>query len=173
MCVSRLESFPDALSVNATREALGVAFSKWSDVAPLSFTEVRRRDADITIGTAHPGSRPQLLSVDSVRAPAPAPACVCVRQPPSRRAFVCTRKGFYALNHSDCGSSPLHPCFDGVNGELAHAFLPPRGEIHFDKDELWIVGRSRFSWRRGTGPPPACAALAPPAHLGFCAQARG
>uniref|UniRef100_A0A3Q3D7E2 Matrix metallopeptidase 23bb n=1 Tax=Hippocampus comes TaxID=109280 RepID=A0A3Q3D7E2_HIPCM len=102
----RLESFPDTLSANATREALGVAFSKWSDVSPLSFTEVRRRDADITIG-------------------------------------------FYALNHSDCGSSPLHPCFDGVNGELAHAFLPPRGEIHFDKDELWIVGRSRFSWRRG------------------------
>ncbi|XP_077421155.1 matrix metallopeptidase 23bb isoform X2 [Vanacampus margaritifer] len=102
----RLESFPDTLSADATREAFRLAFSKWSDVSPLGFTEVRRRQADITIG-------------------------------------------FYAWNHSDCGSSPLHPCFDGVNGELAHAFLPPRGDIHFDKHEFWIVGRSRFSWRRG------------------------
>ncbi|KAM9813136.1 matrix metallopeptidase 23bb isoform X5 [Syngnathus typhle] len=102
----RLESFPDTLSADATRQGLSSAFSKWSDVSPLSFTEVRQRDADITIG-------------------------------------------FYALNHSDCASSPLHPCFDGINGELAHAFLPPRGEIHFDKHEFWIIGRSRFSWSRG------------------------
>ncbi|XP_061538139.1 matrix metallopeptidase 23bb [Phycodurus eques] len=102
----RLESFPNTLSADATRKALGAAFSKWSDVSPLSFTEVHGCAADISIG-------------------------------------------FYAFNHSDCRSSPLHPCFDGVNGELAHAFLPPRGEIHFDKHEMWIVGRSRFSWKRG------------------------
>ncbi|XP_061682757.1 matrix metallopeptidase 23bb isoform X5 [Syngnathoides biaculeatus] len=102
----RLESFPNTLSADATRKALGAAFAKWSDVSPLSFTEVLGRHADISIG-------------------------------------------FYAFNHSDCQTSPLHPCFDGVNGELAHAFLPPRGEIHFDDHELWIVGRSRFSWKRG------------------------
>nr|XP_061811899.1 matrix metalloproteinase-23-like [Nerophis lumbriciformis] len=102
----RLESFPDTLSADATRKAFGLAFSIWSDVSPLSFTEVHNRTADITVG-------------------------------------------FYASNHSDCWSSPLHPCFDGANGELAHAFLPPRGEIHLDKHEFWIVGRSRFSWRHG------------------------
>lgn len=43
----------------------------------------------------------------------------------------------------------MHPCFDGLNGELAHAFLPPRGEIHFDNHEFWILGKSRFSWKQG------------------------
>ncbi|XP_056421588.1 matrix metalloproteinase-23-like [Hyla sarda] len=57
--------------------------------------------------------------------------------------------GFYSFNHSDCWESPLHPCFDGLNGELAHAFLPPRGEIHFDNHEFWVLGPSRFSWNQG------------------------
>uniref|UniRef100_A0A8C4X5Y1 Matrix metallopeptidase 23bb n=1 Tax=Erpetoichthys calabaricus TaxID=27687 RepID=A0A8C4X5Y1_ERPCA len=57
--------------------------------------------------------------------------------------------GFYTFNHSDCWTTPLHPCFDGLNGELAHAFLPPHGEIHFDNHEFWILGRSRFSWTQG------------------------
>ncbi|XP_069053418.1 matrix metallopeptidase 23bb isoform X2 [Lepisosteus oculatus] len=59
------------------------------------------------------------------------------------------RIGFYTFNHTDCWTSPLHPCFDGLNGELAHAFLPPRGEIHFDNHEFWVLGRSRFSWKQG------------------------
>ncbi|KAJ1087432.1 hypothetical protein NDU88_000604 [Pleurodeles waltl] len=57
--------------------------------------------------------------------------------------------GFYTFNHTDCWFSPLHPCFDGLDGELAHAFLPPRGDIHFDNHEFWILGRSRFSWKQG------------------------
>ncbi|XP_028321054.1 matrix metallopeptidase 23bb [Gouania willdenowi] len=102
----RIVVFPNTLSKDDTRRALRMAFTKWSDVSPLSFTEVTHGNADITIG-------------------------------------------FYPSNHSDCWASPLHPCFDGLNGELAHAFLPPRAEIHFDNQEFWILGRSRFSWRQG------------------------
>ncbi|XP_054838687.1 matrix metalloproteinase-23-like [Eublepharis macularius] len=69
------------------------------------------------------------------------------RLPPTQQADITI--GFYTFNHTDCWFSPLHPCFDGLNGELAHAFLPPRGEIHFDNHEFWILGRSRFSWKQG------------------------
>ncbi|XP_076133644.1 matrix metalloproteinase-23 isoform X2 [Alosa pseudoharengus] len=57
--------------------------------------------------------------------------------------------GFYPVNHTDCLQSYLHHCFDGITGELAHAFFPPTGEIHFDDDEYWILGNMRFSWRKG------------------------
>ncbi|XP_073345205.1 matrix metallopeptidase 23bb isoform X3 [Pagrus major] len=104
----RIIKFPNTLNVEDTRKAISIAFTKWSDVSPLSFTEVTNGNAtaDITIG-------------------------------------------FYTFNHTDCWWSPLHPCFDGLNGELAHAFLPPRGEIHFDNHEFWILGKSRFSWKQG------------------------
>ncbi|XP_067362345.1 matrix metallopeptidase 23bb isoform X1 [Channa argus] len=104
----RIIQFPNTLNVEDTRKAISIAFTKWSDVSPLSFTEVLEGNTtvDITIG-------------------------------------------FYTFNHTDCWWSPLHPCFDGLNGELAHAFLPPRGEIHFDNHEFWILGKSRFSWKQG------------------------
>ncbi|KAG7332231.1 hypothetical protein KOW79_004065 [Hemibagrus wyckioides] len=57
--------------------------------------------------------------------------------------------GFYPVNHTDCLKSYLHHCFDGITGELAHAFFPPTGEIHFDDDEYWILGNMRFSWKKG------------------------
>uniref|UniRef100_F6SD76 Matrix metalloproteinase-23 n=1 Tax=Ornithorhynchus anatinus TaxID=9258 RepID=F6SD76_ORNAN len=57
--------------------------------------------------------------------------------------------GFYPINHTDCLVSLLHHCFDGTTGELAHAFFPPTGEIHFDDSEYWIVGNTRFSWKKG------------------------
>ncbi|XP_075719788.1 matrix metalloproteinase-23-like [Rhinoderma darwinii] len=66
---------------------------------------------------------------------------------PKQESDLCI--GFYSFNHSDCWASPLHPCFDGLDGELAHAFLPPRGEIHFDNHEFWVLGPSRFSWKQG------------------------
>nr|XP_020669175.1 matrix metalloproteinase-23-like [Pogona vitticeps] len=69
------------------------------------------------------------------------------RLPATQRADITI--GFYTFNHTDCWFSPTHPCFDGLNGELAHAFLPPHGEIHFDNHEFWILGRSRFSWKQG------------------------
>ncbi|XP_061575974.1 matrix metallopeptidase 23bb isoform X2 [Cololabis saira] len=102
----RIIQFPSTLNRVDTRKAISVAFTKWSDVSPLSFREVTDGNVDITIG-------------------------------------------FYTFNHSDCWFSALHPCFDGLNGELAHAFLPPRGEIHFDNHEFWILGKSRFSWKQG------------------------
>ncbi|KAI3356699.1 hypothetical protein L3Q82_003383 [Scortum barcoo] len=57
--------------------------------------------------------------------------------------------GFYPVNHTDCLQSYLHHCFDGITGELAHAFFPPTGEIHFDDHEYWILGNMRFSWKKG------------------------
>ncbi|XP_071736466.1 metalloendoproteinase 5-MMP-like [Rutidosis leptorrhynchoides] len=41
--------------------------------------------------------------------------------------------GFYNGNHGD-GED-----FDGVLGTLAHAFAPPRGLLHLDSDETWII----------------------------------
>ncbi|KFQ82070.1 Matrix metalloproteinase-23, partial [Phoenicopterus ruber ruber] len=57
--------------------------------------------------------------------------------------------GFYSINHTDCLESLIHHCFDGTTGELAHAFFPPNGEIHFDDHEYWILGHTRFSWKKG------------------------
>lgn len=57
--------------------------------------------------------------------------------------------GFYPVNHTDCLQSYLHHCFDGITGELAHAFFPSTGEIHFDDHEYWILGNMRFSWKKG------------------------
>lgn len=103
----KIEKFPSTLNKADTRKAIAIAFVMWSDVSPLTFTELpTHKDADITIG-------------------------------------------FYTFNHTDCWFAPLHPCFDGLNGELAHAFLPPLGKIHFDNHEFWILGKSRFSWKQG------------------------
>ncbi|XP_038673103.1 matrix metallopeptidase 23bb [Scyliorhinus canicula] len=103
----KIVQFPSTLNKEDTRKAIAIAFIMWSDVSPLTFTEVPpQKDADIKIG-------------------------------------------FYTFNHTDCWFAPLHPCFDGLNGELGHAFLPPLGDIHFDNHEFWILGKSRFSWKQG------------------------
>ncbi|XP_063091369.1 matrix metalloproteinase-23 isoform X2 [Cavia porcellus] len=59
------------------------------------------------------------------------------------------RIGFYPANHTDCLVSALHHCFDGPTGELAHAFFPPHGGIHFDDSEYWVLGPTRYSWKKG------------------------
>ncbi|KAK7817241.1 hypothetical protein U0070_004378 [Myodes glareolus] len=56
--------------------------------------------------------------------------------------------GFYPVNHTDCMVSALHHCFDGPTGELAHAFFPPHGGIHFDDSEYWVLGPTRYSWKK-------------------------
>ncbi|MFS7984142.1 putative envelysin [Helianthus anomalus] len=52
--------------------------------------------------------------------------------------------GFYAGDHGD-GEE-----FDGVLVTLAHAFAPPRGLLHLDNEETWIVG-DIFGSGSGTG----------------------
>ncbi|XP_048205952.1 matrix metalloproteinase-23 [Perognathus longimembris pacificus] len=59
------------------------------------------------------------------------------------------RIGFYPVNHTDCLVSTRHHCFDGPTGELAHAFFPPHGGIHFDDSEYWVLGPTRYSWKKG------------------------
>ncbi|XP_045404712.1 matrix metalloproteinase-23 isoform X2 [Lemur catta] len=59
------------------------------------------------------------------------------------------RIGFYPATHTDCLASALHHCFDGPTGELAHAFFPPHGGIHFDDSEYWVLGPTRYSWKKG------------------------
>ncbi|XP_068014343.1 matrix metalloproteinase-23 isoform X3 [Melanerpes formicivorus] len=78
--------------------------------------------------------------------------------------------GFYSINHTDCLESLIHHCFDGTTGELAHAFFPPNGEIHFDDHEYWILGNTRFSWKKGCMDRlPMCPAWA---QKGFCERRR-
>uniref|UniRef100_A0A8D2Q5X3 Matrix metallopeptidase 23B n=1 Tax=Varanus komodoensis TaxID=61221 RepID=A0A8D2Q5X3_VARKO len=67
--------------------------------------------------------------------------------PPSKASDL--KIGFYSINHTDCVESDIHQCFDGTTGELAHAFFPQNGEIHFDDHEYWILGKTRFSWKKG------------------------
>ncbi|XP_055112010.1 matrix metalloproteinase-28 isoform X6 [Symphalangus syndactylus] len=49
------------------------------------------------------------------------------------------RLTFFQGDHND----GLGNAFDGPGGALAHAFLPRRGEAHFDKDERWSLSRRR------------------------------
>lgn len=65
--------------------------------------------------------------------------------------------------------SALHHCFDGPTGELAHAFFPPHGGIHFDDSEYWVLGPTRYSWKKGDGGRPP----GDPRALGSRWRARG
>lgn len=49
---SRITTFPNTLSKDDTRKAISIAFTKWSDVSPLTFTEITdpNKSADIIIG---------------------------------------------------------------------------------------------------------------------------
>lgn len=63
---SRIIKFPNTLNKEDTRKAISIAFTKWSDVSPLTFTEVTNGSAtaDITIGTSQrkdPNKLPRLL----------------------------------------------------------------------------------------------------------------
>uniref|UniRef100_A0A8C2M2D3 Matrix metallopeptidase 28 (epilysin) n=1 Tax=Cricetulus griseus TaxID=10029 RepID=A0A8C2M2D3_CRIGR len=49
------------------------------------------------------------------------------------------RLTFFQGDHND----GLANAFDGPGGALAHAFLPRRGEAHFDRDERWSLSRRR------------------------------
>ncbi|KAF4012079.1 hypothetical protein G4228_003295 [Cervus hanglu yarkandensis] len=49
------------------------------------------------------------------------------------------RLAFFQGDHND----GLSNAFDGPGGALAHAFLPRRGEAHFDRDERWSLSRRR------------------------------
>ncbi|KAF6095476.1 matrix metallopeptidase 28 [Phyllostomus discolor] len=49
------------------------------------------------------------------------------------------RLTFFQGDHND----GLSNAFDGPGGALAHAFLPRRGEAHFDGDEHWSLSRCR------------------------------
>ncbi|XP_014445603.1 matrix metalloproteinase-28 isoform X3 [Tupaia chinensis] len=49
------------------------------------------------------------------------------------------RLTFFQGDHND----GLGNAFDGPGGALAHAFLPRRGEAHFDLDERWSLSRRR------------------------------
>ncbi|XP_040496916.1 matrix metalloproteinase-28 isoform X4 [Ursus maritimus] len=49
------------------------------------------------------------------------------------------RLTFFQGDHND----GLGNAFDGPGGALAHAFLPRRGEAHFDRDERWTLSRRR------------------------------
>lgn len=49
----RITKFPNTLNVEDTRKAISIAFTKWSDVSPLTFTEIidGNATADITMGS--------------------------------------------------------------------------------------------------------------------------
>uniref|UniRef100_A0A671G9W5 Matrix metallopeptidase 28 n=1 Tax=Rhinolophus ferrumequinum TaxID=59479 RepID=A0A671G9W5_RHIFE len=49
------------------------------------------------------------------------------------------RLTFFQGDHND----GLSNAFDGPGGALAHAFLPRRGEAHFDREEHWSLSRRR------------------------------
>ncbi|KAF7461880.1 Hypothetical predicted protein [Marmota monax] len=126
----RILSFPrNLLSPRETRRGLAAAFRMWSDVSPFSFREVAPE-------------QPSDLRIGGRCAPAPA-------QPRGLYLSSPLSTGFYPANHTDCLVSALHHCFDGPTGELAHAFFPPHGGIHFDDSEHWVLGPTRYSWKKG------------------------
>ncbi|XP_012589990.1 PREDICTED: matrix metalloproteinase-23 [Condylura cristata] len=90
-----------------------------------------------SVPEASPGARKQAAPPQDAHADTPL------------RALTPLPAGFYPANHTDCLASALHHCFDGPTGELAHAFFPPHGGIHFDDSEYWVLGPTRYSWKKG------------------------
>uniref|UniRef100_A0A7N9CYB4 Matrix metallopeptidase 23B n=1 Tax=Macaca fascicularis TaxID=9541 RepID=A0A7N9CYB4_MACFA len=125
----RILSFPrNLLSPRETRRALAAAFRMWSDVSPSA----------------------------SERWPRAA------QRPPDRWAPAPPRPGRARLASQPC--APLRllpdqphglpglraaPLLRWPHGELAHAFFPPHGGIHFDDSEYWVLGPTRYSWKKG------------------------
>ncbi|KAL8188167.1 UNVERIFIED_CONTAM: hypothetical protein K2H54_062325 [Gekko kuhli] len=139
----KIVQFPSTLNKGDTETAIAKAFRMWSDVSPLSFRRLPpTQQADIAIASHSLALHRVLLSVHLSSFFFTSNLLIVVFTAKLQKAST-------PSTTPTAGSPPLHPCFDGLNGELAHAFLPPRGEIHFDNHEFWILGRSRFSWKQG------------------------